>query len=285
MRASEINQSNSKERKDIFSLPIYEPNLPSFLDKIPSKKSSKENNDLNKFSIPLTNNTNENGGNRNHIPKKRNYKDMFLSKMDEEKEPEGKISYQKMSNFNNNESYINSFYNEPSLMKKIRRDEKLNEINNTLTNLNSTNDVTNINFLQNDNSKIEQQEKNKEYISESKRKEIELKKKLEDKKLINEYSNVIEKVLKEEQILFLDDNYHISNSPISEKISEDASNYIISKRVNFPKEIYQSFPSLNYEEEKEDDSSSFSLVYPPLNCIIFLLITKKKKKIIQTVLV
>ena len=270
MRASEINQSNSKERKDIFSLPKYEPNLPSFLDKIPSKKSSKENNDLNKFSIPLTNNTNENGGNRNHIPKKRNYKDMFLSKMDEEKEPEGKISYQKMSNFNNNESYINSFYNEPSLMKKIRRDEKLNEINNTLTNLNSTNDVTNINFLQNDNSKIEQQEKNKEYISESKRKEIELKKKLEDKKLINEYSNVIEKVLKEEQILFLDDNYHISNSPISEKISEDASNYIISKRVNFPKEIYQSFPSLNYEEEKEDNSNSFSLVYPPLNCIIFV---------------
>ena len=86
---------------------------------------------------------------------------MFLSKMDEEKDQEGKISFQKMNN-NIESSYINSFYNEPSLIKKIRRDENLKELNNTTTNLNSTNDITNIDFLKDEKNKKDKLKNNKE---------------------------------------------------------------------------------------------------------------------------
>jgi hypothetical protein len=144
------------------------------------------------------------------------------------------MSFQRMNN-SNESSYINSFYNEPSFMNKIRREENSKNLNN-ITNNNeiNKNNISNFNIFDKDDKRDEQTLNNK-----GKDKEISLSKKLEDKKLINEYSNVIEKLLKEEQILFLDDNYHISNSSLCEKIPEDSSNYIISKRVNFPKEIYQ----------------------------------------------
>ena len=262
MRVSQMNQSNSNERKDIFSMPKFEPSSISYFQTKEEKKEPEEKNELNFSSIPLKNrNRNENGGNKHSIPKKRNFKDIYLSKVDENiNEPEEKMSFQRMD-INNESSYINSFYNEPSFINKIRREENsknLNDISNNINN--SDNNISNFNIFFKDNKKNEQLNKKEEEIS--------AKKKLEDKKLINEYSNVIEKILKEEQILFLDDNYHISNSPLCEKIPEDSSNYIISKRVNFPKEIYQSFPSLNNNEENNENN--FTVVYPPLNCIIFV---------------
>ena len=266
MRISQSNQSKSSERKDIFSLPKQDQKQISFFQEMKETKEPQENNILNKSSFPSENNFG-NGGNK---IKKIRYKDMFLSRADDIiNEPKEKKSFQNF-NRNNESSYINSFFEEPSLIKKIQRKENLKDLNN-ISNRDNTNNISNFNIFNNDINKKEQLDNKDDYIEKNKKMEISPEKKLEDKKLINEYSTVLEKILKEEQILFLDDNYHISKSPICEKISEDSSNYIISKRVNFPKEIYQSFPSLNNEENNnEKNNNNFTIVYPPLNCIIFV---------------
>ena len=272
MRASPTSQPKSTERKDIFSFPKYEPNPISNFGVNPEKKEQKEKNEINISTTTFPNNY-PNGGNRNFFPKKRNFRDMFLSNNDNiMNEPKEKRSFPKMNNTDES-SYINSFYNEPSLIKKIRRDEN-KEINQIPNNLDMNNNISNFNAFNKDVKKeqLTTNFNNLDYsLKKNKDTEIDTNKKLDDKKLINEYSNVLEKVLKEEQILFLDDNYHISNSPKCENIPEISSNYIISKRVNFPKEVYQSFPPLNNKEENDDNNSSnFAVVYPPLNCIIFV---------------
>ena len=257
MRANPTNQKKSNEREDIFSFPKYDKDPFTYYKEDQSKKESKEKN--GKYNPDYSNFGNN--GNKYFGPKKRAYKDIFLSKIgvsNEQKEKQNEeISYQKMDNFKEEpSSYINSFYNEPSLIKKISN--------------NSKKKISNI-------SKSSKKEQiSDEYESKEKDKDIEIstKKKLEDKKLINEYGKIIEKILKEEQILFLDDNYHTSPSPSFEKIPENYSSYIISKRVNFPKEIYQTFPSLDNNENENnndnDNENNFTVVFPPLNCIIFV---------------
>ena len=291
MRATELNSSNSKERKKIFSLPKYDQNIMSEYQKNELKKEFKERKEKNLSPLKIKNSYINGGDNRHFVPRKRNFKEMFISNDEDNdiiNEPKEKISFNEV-NFNpNNEStstYINSFYNEPSLIKKIKHDENFRRVP----------DVTNneINFENVSKEKIKNDDinidniliKNKDTKEKERRKEKAEKKKLEELKLINEYSNIIERVLKEEQILFLDDNYHITQVSTCELIPEESSSYIISKRVNFPKEIYQAFPSLvtndeknnedQNENENNDNSSSlptpnFTVVYPPLNCIIFV---------------
>ena len=279
MRATESNSPKSKERKDIFSLPKYDQNIISAFQEIELKKEFKERKQKNQSPLKIKN-TYENGGDDRHfIQRKRNFKEMFISNEDNDilNQPKEKISFNKM-NFNpNNEStstYINSFYNEPSLIKKIKHDEnfrKVPDISNEEINLeNLSKEKIKDDDINIDNILI----KNKDTKEKERKKEKAEKKKLEEIKLINEYSNIIERVLKEEQILFLDDNYHITPGRTCDIIPEDSSSYIISKRVNFPKEIYQSFPSLdnNNEINNENDTPTpnFTVVYPPLNCIIFV---------------
>ena len=177
---------------------------------------------------------------------------MFLSNVDDSiKQPEEKISYQKMkNNFNeeSNSSYINSFYNEPSFFKKIKREENLKDLNISNSSKKKNDILLNEPLIKDKDkdknilykNETEEKEKDKEKDKEKKDKEKKEKDKLEEKKLINEYSKIIEKMLKEEQILFLDDNYHVQSNQICEIIPEDSSSYIISRRVNFLKEIYQS---------------------------------------------
>ena len=105
-------------------MPKFEPSSISYFQTKEEKKEPEEKNELNFSSIPLKNrNRNENGGNKHSIPKKRNFKDIYLSKVDENiNEPKEKMSFQRMD-INNESSYINSFYNEPSFINKIRREE------------------------------------------------------------------------------------------------------------------------------------------------------------------
>ena len=287
MRATELNTSNSKDRKDDFSLPKYDQNKISVYQEIELKKELKERKEKNQSPLKIKNTYINGGDNRHFVPRKRNFKEMFISNEEDNdiiNEPKEKIS-----NFNpNNESnttYNNSFYNEPSLIKKIRHDENFRRVpdisNNEISFENISKEKTKNDDINIDNILI----KNKDTKEIERKKEKAEKKKLEELKLINEYSNIIERLLKEEQILFLDDNYHITQGRTCELIPEDSSSYIISKRVNFPKEIYQTFPSLvnndeiNNENENENNdnpfpfpspTSNFTLVYPPLNCIIFV---------------
>ena len=95
---------------------------------------------------------------------------------------------------------------------------------------------------------------------------------------MDEY-NILERILKEEQNLFLNDNYHVEMSREYEKIPEEFSSYIISKRVNFPDNLYSGFsPSLNnndipniaQQNQNNDSSVNYIVIYPPINCIIFV---------------
>ena len=277
MRATESNTSKSKERKDILSFPKYDQNIFSAYQEIEIKKEFRERKEKNQSPLKIKN-TYENGGNRHFVPRKRNYKEMFISNEEEDilNQQKEKISFNKSFNPNDesNSTFINSYYNEPGLIKKIKHEEKFREGDE------SKKEISNLNFGNLSKDKIKDDEvnidnillKNKDTKEKERQKEKAEKKKLEEKKLINEYSTIIEKVLKEEQILFLDDNYHISQGQTCDFIPEDSSTYIISKRVNFPKEIYQSFPSLenNNEINNEDTTLNFTVVYPPINCIIFV---------------
>ena len=285
MRAIQNEQPKSNERKDIFSLSKQDQKRILNFKEMQLKKEEKENKEK-KQSPNLSKGIFENGGFRNFAPKKRNYREMFLSNVDDSiKQPEEKISYQKMkNNFNeeSNSSYINSFYNEPSFFKKIKREENLKDLNISNSSKKKNDILLNEPLIKDkdkdknilDKNETEEKEKDKEKDKEKKDKEKKEKDKLEEKKLINEYSKIIEKMLKEEQILFLDDNYHVQSNQICEIIPEDSSSYIISRRVNFPKEIYQSFPSLNNDEEEnqnnQNNNNNFTVVFPPLNCIIFV---------------
>ena len=269
MKATQSYSSKSNDRNDVFR--IYQSEKKQFSFTPPNFTNQDKGNNL--FNIPLKD-VLENGGHKHFFPEKRSYRDIFTSNFDNIPQ---KINNNIQNNINRNNnmninSKNNSFYNEPSLINKIRKDENL--IDNNIPNNNINNQEININQINNDIfqlNNINEEEKKKEEIEVPKEK-IE-----KQKKIIDEY-NVIEKVLKEEQNLFLDDNYHISNSREYEKIEEESSSYIISKRVNFPKEIYQTFPELNEQissesaqnSRNEELSYNYTVIYPPINCIIFI---------------
>ena len=134
MRATELNSSNSKERKKIFSLPKYDQNIMSEYQKNELKKEFKERKEKNLSPLKIKNSYINGGDNRHFVPRKRNFKEMFISNDEDNdiiNEPKEKISFNEV-NFNpNNEStstYINSFYNEPSLIKKIKHDENFRRV-------------------------------------------------------------------------------------------------------------------------------------------------------------
>ena len=290
MRAIQNDQPKSNKRKDIFSLSKQDQKRILDIQEMQLKKEEKENKEK-KQMLNQSKGIFENGGFGNFAPRKRNYRqyrDMFVSNIDDDvKQPEEKISFQKMkNNFNNepNSSYINSFYNEPSFFKKIKREDNLKDLNISNSSKKKNDILLDESFITDvkkekdknilDINDTEEKDKDKEK-EEEKDKEKKEKDKLEEKKLINEYSKIIEKMLKEEQILFLDDNYHVQPNQICDKIPEESSSFIISRRVNFPREIYQSFPSLNNDEENNnnnpnDYNNNFTVVYPPINCIIFV---------------
>ena len=124
MRAIQNDQPKSNKRKDIFSSSKQDQKRILDIQEMQLKKEEKENKEK-KQMLNQSKGIFENGGFGNFAPRKRNYRqyrDMFVSNIDDDvKQPEEKISFQKMkNNFNNepNSSYINSFYNEPSFFKK-----------------------------------------------------------------------------------------------------------------------------------------------------------------------
>ena len=248
MKVAQSSSQNSSKKKDIFSLPQFSQNI-----NYPTEKeiSTKREQNINLIINSRISNY-ENGGRL----RKRNYREMMESNMDDE------INNKNMNNINanmskrqnimnDNSSFRNSFYNEPSLIQKIK--------------INNSNSKSKKKIISEFKVTKEEGEKNDSIKKEDLEKQKEL-----DKKLINEYSYILEKILKEEQNLFLDDNYHVSQSLSYEKIPEDFSNYIISKRVNFPKEIFQNLDSNNSSESNEEDNFNFTTIFPPLNCIIFI---------------
>ena len=232
-----------------------------------------EEQKMNISNISLKNDL-ENGGRIHNLPPKKYYRELFVNNIGDIPQINNNIN-----NTNINRNDINTinytFYNEPGLINKIRRNENMinnkdimnnnNIINNTISN----NEQNNINFSQINND-INKNEEEKKTENQEEKKE-------KQKKIIDEFS-ILEKVLKEDQNLFLYDNYHISNSNEYEGIPEELSSYIISKRVNFPKEIYQSFPSVDNNDSdsnlnqpflNEEKKENYILIYPPINCIIF----------------
>ena len=280
MKANQTENSKQKDRKDIFEIKKTDQKQKSFLN--PEIYITQDPNNI----LNLTNRNNlENGGLSNLYPQKRSYRDLFLTNI-------GNIpNNNNISNNNNNMDKFNrksinySFYNEPSLINKIRRDENLIEnnnnnnlinnnviINNLIINNSNNNNIFN-NEINNNENNQEINQINNDIFQDNKNEEEQkdLENKIEiQKKIINEY-NIIEKIIKDDQNLFLNDNCHISNSNEFEKIPEELSSFIISKRVNFPKELEQDINS-NSEQgnENENQSEKYTVVYSPLNCIIFV---------------
>jgi len=239
-----------------------------------------EEQKMNISNISLKNDL-ENGGRIHNLPPKKYYRELFVNNIGDIPQINNNIN-----NTNINRNDINTinytFYNEPGLINKIRRNENMvggggvmnnnsnNDFNNNIINNTiSNNEQNNINFSQINND-INKNEEEKKTENQEEKKE-------KQKKIIDEFS-ILEKVLKEDQNLFLYDNYHISNSNEYEGIPEELSSYIISKRVNFPKEIYQSFPSVDNNDSdsnlnqpflNEEKKENYILIYPPINCIIF----------------
>ena len=279
MKATPSDYSQSSNKKNVLRVIKSEPRqIPYFNpENFPNDEQKK-----NLLNMPLKN-AFENGGRNQFFPEKRNYRDIFMPEINRFPPINNNISNTNNINRNirNRTSTNSSFYKEPGLINKIRRNENMvdnTNINNNINNNNIiNNNITNIsqnmnnNFIRNEVvniNKNDEEEKNTEILEDNKEKE---------KKMIDEY-NILEKILKEEQNLFLDDNYHILQSEQYERIPEELSSYIISKRVNFPNEIYQTFSSednSNQESEfqirnEEKNSENFAVIFPPLNSIIFV---------------
>ena len=117
MKVAQSSSQNSSKKKDIFSLPQFSQNI-----NYPTEKeiSTKREQNINLIINSRISNY-ENGGR----PRKRNYREMMESNMDDE------INNKNMNNINanmskrqnimnDNSSFRNSFYNEPSLIQKIK---------------------------------------------------------------------------------------------------------------------------------------------------------------------
>ena len=276
MKATPSDYSQSSNKKNVLRVIKSEPRqIPYFNPE--NFPNDEQKRDL--LNMPLKN-AFENGGRNQFFPEKRNYRDIFTSDTSRFP-PINNISNTNninRNNIRNRNSSNSSFYKEPSLINKIRRNENMsdnininniNQTNNNILNNNITNIGLNINnnLIKNDVvniNKNDEEEKNQENIEKNKEKE---------KKMIDEY-NILEKILKEEQNLFLDDNYHILQSEQYERIPEELSSYIISKRVNFPNEIYQAFSSTDINNsqgiDEEKNSENYAIIFPPLNSIIFV---------------
>ena len=165
---------------------------------------------------------------------------------------------------NNNNNNIFNNYNNDILYKKDFYDNNLKDdlYNKKIYEYKNIQDIQNKNKIDNFN-KILDIKSEQEIKKEKEEKNLEEKAK-KTKQIIDEYFT-LEKVLKDEQNLFFDDNYHVSQSHKFEQIPEESSNYIISKRVNFPKDIYD---NIKFNENNDDDN--YTVIFPPLNCIIFV---------------
>ena len=279
MKATSFDISQSSNRKNILGVSKSEQKPIPFFNLEDFVNDQKKKDLLN---MPL-NNALENGGHNNFFPqKKRNYRDLYITNIDDIPQTNNSnISNNININDNKKRNPINyKYFNEPSLINKIRRNENIIDNQNNNNNLNNNNINDNISYNeQNDNNfnqindvenKInnnEEEQNNKKVLEEN----IEKK-----KKILDEYL-ALEKVLKEDQNLFLDDNYHILNSNEYERIPEELSSFIISKRVNFPREIYQSFSSIDNNEiigqnpqNEKNAKDNYTVIYPPLNCIVFV---------------
>ena len=284
MKACQSEKSKPNDRENIFGINKTEENKISYFN--PENFTNEEQKKL--LNMPIKD-TLGNGGQGNFFPQKRNYRDLFLPELGRSPNNYNNIDNTRV-NDNNRSTINNIFYNEPSLINKIRRDENIkdntynnnlftkvnnnnviinnliinNANNNNIINNNEINNISNNNINENDDYiqiKGNEQDEEKE---ESKENQIE-----KQKKIINEYS-IIEKTLKEEQNLFLDDNCHISTSNAYEKIPEKLSSFIVSKRVNFPKEIYQDISSSSSNNNNENQSDNYTVICPAINCIIFV---------------
>ena len=286
MKVPPISSSNKSTRENILGIPRTEPRQYSNFN---ISKFLNDENKMNLLNMPLKK-AFENGGRNHNIPENREYKDLYVSNIDEMPQINRNNFLNNNINRNDNNRSRNSFnytfYNEPSLINKIKRKENMidnkTENNNPFNNNLQKNDLNNININNNiTNNDISKNEQNNLNINnndisqinrnEERKKEEEEEEKIKDnKKKIFEEFNILEKVLKDEQNLFLQDNYHISTSNEYEKFPEDLCTYIIDRRVNFPREIYQSFPPYKNDSNYEN----YTYVFPPINLIVFANKTK-----------
>ena len=275
MKATQTNSSKSNDRKNTFKISLTDNKQFSYFT--PQNYNYQFQEENNYFLNQPMKNILENGGRKSFVPEKRTYKDLFISNINNFPQNINNNTTNLLNTGEFNTNSINySFYNEPSLINKIRRDENLedninnmNESNIDNNNLNNNNIKDGFGFMSNNNlKKKNEEEEKKENDKKSPEKKFE-----KQKKIIDEYS-VIEKVLKEEQNLFLEDKYHVSNSREYEQLKEESSSYIISKRVNFPNEFYQNDNSGKIDFNANGEEDNYTIVYPPLNCII---VVKKNK--------
>ena len=274
MKATQTNSSKSKDRNNTFKISLSDNKQFSYFTPQNYNYSFEEQN--NDLLIQPLKSILENGGSKSFIPEKRSYKDLFISNVNNFPQNINNNITNTLNKGEGNIGSINySFYNEPSLINKIRRDENMRDNINNMNKSNTDNNIDNIKdsfgFMNKSNlEKKKKEEEDEDKIDDSKSPEKKFEK---QKKIIDEYS-VIEKVLKEEQILFLDDKYHISNSREYEQLKEESSSYIISKRVNFPNEFYRNDDSGKIDFNVNEKEDNYTIVYPPLNCIV---VVKKNK--------
>ena len=282
MKANQSISSLSGTRKNILGISNTEPRHYPNID-------IKLNDEQKKLLDMPFQNIYNNGGYNHNIPPKRDYKDLYASNISNIHSINNNNIYNKNVNNNDNNRTRNSVnynsYNEPSLINKIKRNENMKDNTNNDINNYENNNFKNNNILNNDISKSEQNNINfninndispiNNKKEEKKDEEAEKKAKENKKQILGEY-NILEKVLKDEQDLFLQDSYHTLLSNEFEKFPEELSTYIIDKRVNFPREIYQSFPPLEENKSDQDilqndsNSDKFTMVFPLLNVIIFV---------------
>ena len=285
MKATPLNLSESNNISNILRIPKSEQKHYPFFNPDNYANNKQKQNILN---MPLKNVFEKKGGLNHNFPNKRNFRDIFISNINENSINNNDFYPTNLNDVRNRNSTNTSFFNQPNLIKKIMKNENManfnlnnkindnNIINNNLQNSeennnNDINQINNDNFNINNNIDINyEEEKNQENLEESR---IKFK-----KKIVDEY-NILERILKEEQNLFLNDNFHVEMSREYEKIPEEFSSYIISKRVNFPDNLYNGFsPSLNnndipniaQQNQNNDSSVNYIVIYPPINCIIFV---------------
>jgi hypothetical protein len=183
MKATQTNSSISKDRKNTFKISLSDnKQFSHFSPQNYNYQFQEQNNEL--LNQPLKNIL-ENGGRKSFFPEKRSYKDLFISNVNNIPQNINNNFTNTVNNRENNISSINySFYNEPSLINKIRGAENLGDNINNMNVSNTDNNNLNNNikdgfgFMSNNNleKKTEDEEK-KEEDSKSREKKFEKQKK------------------------------------------------------------------------------------------------------------
>ena len=225
-----IDESSIKDQKqNIFDVSINTSNKKPSEFLIPNSFQSEQKQD-NFLNFPMRSALENSKNNPQSFPSKRTYKDIF---MNTNKNIFTSNNFQ--SKFNNNNLIFNK---EPGLLNKITNNEKKNE-----ENINKkSNDIINLTISKTD-------KKSKEKAPQEKF--------IEDQKKRKNDFDFLEKLLKEEQYIFLNDDYHITKSNQLNKIPENLPNYLIYKRAPLPDQIL-----------KNEFENSDYIIFPPLSCII-----------------